>query len=227
MEISHTEENYIKAIFKLEEISRSQAVSTNDISLKLSTQPATVTDMIKRLSDKKILTYKKYHGVLLTARGRKIALTIIRKHRLWEVFLVKKLNFRWDEVHDMAEQLEHIHSEELIDKLDDFLGNPEFDPHGDPIPAKDGKMRVQNSIPLSAADQKHSYVFCGVLNHETKFLRHLTAINLSLGNTIEVQSVNPYDASLKIKINKKQQEFMSDKVASCILVYSVNGNAHK
>jgi len=147
METSFTEENYIKAIFKLEELNQSKAVSTNDIAIKLSMQPASVTDMIKRLAEKKIVSYKKYHGVLLTVKGKKIALTIIRKHRLWEVFLVKKLNFKWDEVHEIAEQLEHINSNELVEKLDDFLGNPKFDPHGDAIPDKEGNMRVVNSIP--------------------------------------------------------------------------------
>src|ERR1700741_4982434 len=138
METSFTEENYIKAIFKLEDANQG-AVSTNDIAVKLSMQPATVTDMVKRLADKKILTYKKYHGVLLTPKGKKIALSVIRKHRLWEVFLVNKLKFRWDEVHEIAEQLEHVNSEALVEKLDDYLGNPKFDPHGDVIPDKEGK----------------------------------------------------------------------------------------
>ena len=224
METSFTEENYIKAIFKLEELNQSKAVSTNDIAIKLFMQPASVTDMIKRLSEKKIVSYKKYHGVLLTVKGKKIALTIIRKHRLWEVFLVKKLNFKWDEVHEIAEQLEHINSNELVEKLDDFLGNPKFDPHGDAIPDKEGNMRVVNSIPLSAASKKQSYVFSGVSNHETKFLKYLTTLNLSLGNTINIDSINDYDGSLKIVINNsKTHEFLSEQVASHILVHLKNG----
>ncbi len=223
METSFTEENYIKAIFKLEEMGKSGAVSTNDIAIRLSMQPATVTDMIKRLADKKILTYKKYHGVLLTAKGKKIALDVIRKHRLWEVFLVKKLNFRWDEVHEIAEQLEHINSEALVNKLDDFLGNPKFDPHGDAIPDKEGKMRSVNSYPLSTITKKQTYIFCGVVNHEAKFLQYLTTLDLNLGNTIEVESINEYDSSFKIKINKKRHEFLSEQVASSILVYPTNG----
>jgi DtxR family Mn-dependent transcriptional regulator len=223
MEISFTEENYIKAIFKLEEISNLKAVSTNDIAIKLSMQPASVTDMIKRLSDKKIVSYKKYHGVLLTPKGKKIALNIIRKHRLWEVFLVDKLNFKWDEVHDIAEQLEHINSSALIEKLDDFLGNPKFDPHGDAIPDKLGKMRHLNSFPLSTITKKKvTYIFSGVLNHETKFLQYLTTIKLNIGNTIHVELINDYDKSFKIKINNKYQEFLSNQVASSILVYSIN-----
>jgi len=223
METSFTEENYIKAIFKLEETTKLQAISTNEIAMRLSMQPATVTDMIKRLADKKIVTYKKYYGVLLTAKGKKIALDVIRKHRLWEVFLVKKLNFKWDEVHEIAEQLEHINSRELIEKLDDFLGNPKFDPHGDAIPDKEGKMRTVNSYPLSTITKKQTYVFCGVANHETRFLQYLTTLNLSLGNIIEVESINEYDSSLKIRINKKHHEFLSEQVASSILVYPVNG----
>ncbi len=219
MKTSFTEENYIKAIYKLEEKLKEKAVSTNDIAIHLSMQPATVTDMIKRLSDKKLISYKKYYGVSLTAKGKAIALDIIRKHRLWEVFLVKKLKFKWDEVHDIAEQLEHIDSKELILKLDDFLDNPKFDPHGDAIPDKDGKMRVVNSISLSTANKKQTYIFSGVSNHETKFLKYLTTLNLSLGNTIDIESINDYDGSLKIKINHKHHEFLSEQVASHILVH--------
>ena len=126
MQTTFTEENYIKAIFKLQEKTAKEAVNTNDIALELNMKAASVTDMIKRLSDKKLITYKKYYGVSLTKKGNEIALDVIRKHRLWEVFLVKKLNFKWDEVHDIAEQLEHINSKELINKLDDFLGNPKL-----------------------------------------------------------------------------------------------------
>lgn len=223
MKTSFTEENYIKAIYKLEENLKNKAVSTNDIAIHLSMQPATVTDMIKRLADKKLITYKKYYGVSLTSKGKIIALDIIRKHRLWEVFLVKKLKFKWDEVHDIAEQLEHIDSKELILKLDDFLDNPKFDPHGDAIPDKDGKMRLVNSIPLSTANKKQTYVFSGVSNHETKFLKYLTTLNLSLGNSIDIDSINDYDGSLKIKINNKHHEFLSEQVASHILVHPENG----
>jgi DtxR family Mn-dependent transcriptional regulator len=223
MQTSFTEENYIKTIFKLEEIEKPKAVSTNYIAIKLSMQPATVTDMIKRLSEKKIVEYKKYHGVLLTAKGKKIALTIIRKHRLWEVFLVNKLNFKWDEVHEIAEQLEHINSVDLIEKLDDFLGNPKFDPHGDAIPDKEGKMRQLNSFPLNTITHKKlNYIFSGVLNHETKFLQYLSTIKLSIGNVITIESINDYDQSYKIKINNKYHEFLSHQVTSSILVYPAN-----
>ena len=220
---SHTEENYIKAIFKLQALVKEAAVSTNDIAERLSTQPATVTDMIKRLADKKLVTYKKYYGVHLTSKGEKIALDIIRKHRLWEVFLVNKLKFKWDEVHDIAEQLEHINSDELISKLDDFLGNPKVDPHGDVIPDKHGKMKHLKSVPLSSISKKQTCVFCGVANHETRFLQYLDTLNLNLGNTIQIQSINSFDSSYKVKINNKHSEFFSAQIASYILVETDNG----
>ncbi len=222
MKTSFTEENYLKAIFKLEEKALNKNVSTNDIALKLLMQPATVTDMIKRLFEKKLITYKKYHGVTLTDKGNKIALDVIRKHRLWEVFLVKKLNFKWDEVHEIAEQLEHIDSSVLISKLDDFLGNPKFDPHGDAIPDKKGNMLNLNSVPLSTITKKQTVIFCGVANHEAKFLQHLTHINLTIGNTITIQLINDFDSSYKVLINKKHNEFLSEQVASSILVYPKN-----
>ncbi len=222
MKTSFTEENYLKAIFKLEENSSSKTISTNDISNKLFTQPATVTDMIKKLADKKLVSYKKYHGVTLTDNGNKIALDIIRKHRLWEVFLVKKLQFKWDEVHEIAEQLEHVDSELLISKLDDFLGNPKFDPHGDAIPDKKGKMQNLNAVPLNTITKKQSLVFCGVINHDPKFLQHLTHIKLNIGNVISIEEINAFDSSFKIMIDKKYPEFLSEIVASSILVYPKN-----
>lgn len=218
MTTTFTEENYIKAIFKLQETLSKDAIHTNDIASALSMKAASVTDMIKRLSDKKLISYKKYYGVSLTKKGNDIALDIIRKHRLWEVFLVKKLNFKWDEVHDIAEQLEHINSKELVNKLDDFLGNPKFDPHGDVIPSRDGKMKTTDSFPLNKASKKQKLVFSGVLNHEPKFLQYLTTIHLELGCLMDIESVNEFDRSFKVKINNKHLEFMSEVVASHILV---------
>jgi DtxR family Mn-dependent transcriptional regulator len=221
--LSHTEQDYIKAIFKVQEVTGATAVSTNDIAERLQTQPATVTDMIKRLAEKKIVSYKKYYGVRLTAKGEKIALDIIRKHRLWEVFLVSKLHFKWNEVHVIAEQLEHIHSDELITKLDDFLGKPKFDPHGDAIPDKHGNMSHTNAVPLNTVGKKQNCIFCGVANHEDRFLQYLDSLDLQLGATIYVESVNDYDASCKVKINKKHTEFFSPQIASCILVQPIHG----
>ncbi|MBS1634381.1 MAG: metal-dependent transcriptional regulator [Bacteroidetes bacterium] len=220
MAFSFTEENYIKAIYKLGEMHH-DAISTNDIAAKLATRAATVTDMLKRLSDKKLITYQRYHGVKLTEKGRKTALAVIRKHRLWEVFLVEKLKFRWDEVHDIAEQLEHIHSDELIRKLDQFLGKPKFDPHGDPIPDEKGVMRLSSSTRLSDANKKGRYILTGVIDHSTLFLRYLSDLKLKLGDELEVQAINEYDQSYKVMINKKHPEFLSKQVVTNILVQAI------
>src|SRR5688500_9813021 len=144
---SLAEENYLKAIYKLSE-ETPENVFTNDIAALLNTKAASVTDMLQKLSDKKMIRYKKYQGVSLTLSGRKIALTIIRKHRLWELFLATKLGFKWDEVHEVAEQLEHIHSEKLVQHLDQYLGKPKFDPHGDPIPDEKGNIHSHKAFPL-------------------------------------------------------------------------------
>ena len=137
--MTFSEENYLKTIYHLTIISDSE-ISTNAIAEKMETKASSVTDMLKKLAEKDLVDYKKYQGVSLTEKGKLSAKMIVRKHRLWEVFLVEKLDFSWDEVHDIAEQLEHIKSEKLINKLDDFLGNPTEDPHGDPIPDKNGKL---------------------------------------------------------------------------------------
>ena len=147
--LTHSEENYLKEIFHLVEKSK-ERVSTNSLAEKLNTKASSITDMVKKLADKKLLSYTKYKGCDLSADGKKIALQIIRKHRLWETFLVNKLNFGWEEVHDVAEQLEHIHSVKLIDQLDELLGYPKFDPHGDPIPDKEGKITPHKNIMLSS-----------------------------------------------------------------------------
>jgi len=144
---SQAEENYLKAIYALQN-ELGMAINTNLIAKKINTKASSVTDMIKKLSVKKLLTYKKYQGVQLTDKGKKVALKVIRKHRLWEYFLVKKLNYRWDEVHEIAEQLEHIKSETLIDNLETFLKYPKFDPHGDPIPDKDGNIMLTKTRTL-------------------------------------------------------------------------------
>ena len=144
---SNTIENYLKAIYKISE-KEQKTVSTSAISNEMNTTSASVTDMLKRLSYKELINYKKYRGVTLTKEGNRIATNLIRKHRLWEVFLLKHLNFRWHEVHDIAEELEHIDSDDLIERLDGFLGHPKFDPHGDPIPNKDGKITLRSQIPL-------------------------------------------------------------------------------
>src|SRR5215204_5861291 len=145
--LSFTEENYLKTIYRLSD-GGTESVATNSIAEAMNTKAASVTDMIKKLSGKNLISYEKYYGVKITKAGRSAALSVVRKHRLWETFLVEKLNFNWDEVHDVAEQLEHIQSPLLIEKLDEFLSHPIADPHGHAIPDKNGKIHVAQQIPL-------------------------------------------------------------------------------
>lgn len=214
---SYTEENYLKAIYKLSERD-SESISTNAIAESLQTKAASVTDMIKKLSDKKLLKYEKYKGVTLTEKGRKVAVDTVRKHRLWECFLYDKLHFGWDEVHEIAEQLEHIKSEILIDKLDEFLGFPAHDPHGDPIPTKNGEIPQPNFIMLCDAKIKHKSVMSGVVDHSPAFLQHLNKIEFSLGCQIEVLDKNDYDGSIEVMLNGKRKLHLSKEVAKNILV---------
>ncbi|HEV7232367.1 MAG TPA: metal-dependent transcriptional regulator [Bacteroidia bacterium] len=214
---SFTEENYLKAIFKLHEADR-LAVSTNSIAEKMNTKAATVTDMLKKLAAKNLINYTRYQGVSLTAAGRKIALSIIRKHRLWELFLVEKLNFRWNEVHDIAEQLEHVHSSELVERLDKYLGFPKHDPHGDPIPDNKGRMSPSRSALLETGEAGKKYIMTGVADHDSIFLEYLDKLGFSLGCEIKVESITAYDRSLHITLNRKKTIHISNDVARNILI---------
>lgn len=213
---SFTEENYIKAIYKL--LENDDVISTNAIAEKMMTKAASVTDMLKKLAAKKIINYQKYQGVSLTAKGEKIALSIIRKHRLWEMFLVEKFNFRWDEVHDVAEQLEHIQSDKLIEELDKFLNYPKVDPHGDPIPDARGKFQQQKSKLLSQFNINDVCVMTGVVDHSAAFLQYLDRAGFVLGNEIKIKDIVEFDKSLQIVVNKKNTFFISYDVAKNILV---------
>jgi len=214
---SFTEENYLKAIYKLYERSE-ESVNTNAIAEVLKTKAASVTDMLQKLSTKKLLKYEKYKGVLLTDKGRKVAIEIVRKHRLWETFLFDKLKFGWDEVHDLAEQLEHIQSEYLINKLDDFLDNPTHDPHGDPIPTRQGIIRKAELQLLSSISPGTKVVMSGVVDHGTLFLQHLNKLQINLGKRFEMVEVNEYDGSVKLKTDENKLMDMSKDVAKNILV---------
>ncbi|WP_047246689.1 metal-dependent transcriptional regulator [Maribacter thermophilus] len=207
-----SEEDYIKAIYHLGK-GMEQAVSTNSIAEQMDTKPSSVTDMLKKLSEKDLVFYKKYKGVLLTETGRLSALSIIRKHRLWEVFLVDKLDFAWDEVHEVAEQLEHIKSEKLIDKLDAYLGNPKVDPHGDPIPSKDGEFkksvkRLVTELPIGSQG-----ICVGVNDSSVAFLKFLDKNNISLGDTLEILDKEDFDGSLSIRIKGKEMR-ISEQIGS-------------
>lgn len=212
-----SEENYLKAIWKLVENSR-VAVSTNEIAASVQTSPASVTDMLKKLADKKLISYQRYRGVTLSAKGRSVAIEVVRKHRLWEVFLVQQLGFKWDEVHDIAEQLEHIRSNELTEKLDKYLGFPKTDPHGDPIPDKTGKISELHQIPLSKLEKGKKGIMTGVADHSTQFLQLLDKHGIHLGDSIEIKETTAYDLSIAIAVNKKKTIHISNSVSKNIMV---------
>ncbi|MCC9072293.1 metal-dependent transcriptional regulator [Flavobacterium sp. F-65] len=214
--MTFSEENYLKAIYHLTTSSEAE-VSTNAIAEMMETKASSVTDMLKKLSEKDLINYKKYQGVSLTENGKLAAKMIVRKHRLWEVFLVDKLDFSWDEVHDIAEQLEHIKSEQLINKLDDFLGNPTEDPHGDPIPDAQGRIiKVEKQL-LSELNEKQVGVCVGVKDTSSEFLQYLDKQGIALGSKIECLSKESFDLSLKIKVNEKELT-ISNKIASNLFV---------
>ncbi len=198
--ISLAEENYLKAIFSLSQSDELKA-STNAIAERLSTKASSVSDMLRKLKQKGLIHYEKYQAVELSPEGEKIAIAIIRKHRLWEHFLVEKLNFGWDEVHDIAEQLEHINSPKLTDELDRFLGFPSFDPHGDPIPNKNGVFPTRFSKTLDQLAISSTAIITGVKDHRPSFLNFLEEINIKLGVEVNIISKREFDGSLEIKIN--------------------------
>ena len=200
---SQAEENYLKAIYSLE-VEPKDGISTNLIANKMQTKASSVTDMIKKFSEKQLVVYKKYQGVQLTVKGRKAASLIVRKHRLWECFLVDKLHFSWDEVHDIAEQLEHIKSEDLMDRLDQFLDYPSIDPHGDPIPDRDGNITKRSKIKLSALKENEESVLLSVKDSSAEFLKYLNKMKIAIGNTIKVLSIEPFDGSMQIEMNSKR-----------------------
>ena len=211
-----SEENYLKAIYHLE-IDVDKGVSTNAIAEKLVTKASSVTDMVKKLSEKELIIYKKYQGVTLTNFGKKTAANIVRKHRLWEVFLVEKLNFSWDEVHDVAEQLEHIKSPKLINQLDIFLGFPSHDPHGDPIPDKDGNLKVIEKSLLSTLLKNESGICVGVNDSSSEFLQFLDKKGITLGKLIKVLEKENFDGSLSITIDQKKLS-ISNKIANNLYI---------
>lgn len=214
--MTRAEENYIKTIFHLGGHS-AVPIATNAIAEQMETKPSSVTDMAKKLAEKGLVHYKRYQGVSLTDSGIKTALSIIRKHRLWEVFLVKKLDFTWDEVHEVAEQLEHIKSEKLIDKIDELLDFPKYDPHGDPIPSKDGKFMVRDKELLSDLDAGVSGVCVGVKDTSAPFLKFLDKNGIALGKTITILEKEDFDQSLHIKI-EAQELHISHQIASNLYV---------
>ena len=214
--ITLSEENYLKAIWAIS-LNNEAKASTNAIADEISTSAASVSDMLKKLQDKELIKYEKYQGVELSEKGNNLATSIIRKHRLWETFLVEKLKFNWSEVHNIAEQLEHIRSEELIDRLDSFLGYPAFDPHGEPIPTREGKIPAINTIPLSQLELGTQGKIIGVTIDEKSFLDYLTKLDISIGSKIKILEKNDFDQSLEIKIDDTNQH-ISNNVAEHLLI---------
>jgi len=212
-----SEENYLKAIYHLGN-QGNDTVSTNAISEQIDTKASSVTDMVKKLAEKELANYIKYQGVSLTEAGRLTARSVIRKHRLWEVFLVEKLGYNWDEVHEIAEQLEHIESETLINKLDSFLDFPKIDPHGDPIPSQEGEIPELGYLHLSEVKLNETCTLMGVAKDSAVFLQLLTKLNLSLGARLEVLEINTFDRSVSLKIAEQEPIFISHEVAKNILV---------
>ena len=211
-----SEENYLKAIYHLE-LDGTKGLSTNSIAEKLQTKASSVTDMIKKLSDKKVVIYKKYKGVKLTDLGKKTAANIVRKHRLWEVFLVEKLNFSWDEVHEVAEQLEHIKSAKLINQLDEFLGFPTHDPHGDPIPDNEGNLKTIEKSLLSTLQKNETGICVGVDDSSSEFLQFLDKKGIVLGKKITVLEKENFDDSLSILVDEKKLS-ISNKIANNLYI---------
>lgn len=215
--ITQAEENYLKAIFKIEE-KGSKAVLTNAIAAEMQTTAASVTDMLKRLADKGLITYEKYRGVQLTEAGSRFATALIRKHRLWEVFLVDKLGFAWDEVHELAEQLEHVHGNNLVNRLDTFLGYPKFDPHGDPIPDAEGRWTFRPQALLATLQPGDRGVVTGVDDHSPAFLQYLDQSGLTLGAELELLERFPYDQSVRVRTRFGRDLVLSEKVAQNLFV---------
>lgn len=214
--LSLTEENYLKAIYHLSD-GGSKAVLTNELAEAMSTKAASVTDMIKKLSAKEVITYEKYYGVNITTQGKNEALMVIRKHRLWETFLVDKLGFAWDEVHEVAEQLEHINSPRLIEKLDEFLGFPKVDPHGDPIPDHKGKIKIIPQVPVDQLAIGYQGKIAAVKDSDSNLLKYLDKIGARPGVKIKVLGKEDYDDSMEILIDD-HRVFVSKSVSQNILV---------
>ena len=219
-ELSYTEENYLKAIYHLSE-GGIHEVSTNALSDEMQTKPATVSDMIRKLAKKKVISYEKYRGVNIAEPGKKLALHIIRKHRLWEVFLVEKLMFSWDEVHEIAEQLEHIKSPTLVERLDNFLGNPTVDPHGDPIPDKEGNFKAGPTIKLSELSLNDRGVFVTVSDDDPRLLQYLDKVSFSLGDKFTVIDKVEFDGSVKLRTNQNQEVFLSGQIAGLLSIRKI------
>ena len=218
MNFSQSEENYLKTIYHLQ--IGNEAVTTSAVAEQLHTRPASVTDMMKKLNNKKLLHYKPYYGFYLSTEGKKIALSIIRRHRLWEFFLAEKLKFDWNEVHEIAEELEHVGSKKLIDKLDEYLGHPQFDPHGDPIPDSKGKISPSNHLSLTDFPLNRTAQICNVTNQSKMLLDDLAQKNIGIGTRMQVKKRSQFDGSIVVKI-KNSSLMITEQLAKHLFVKEV------
>lgn len=216
---SHSEENYIKNIYHLQQ--STGFVTTNELAAALRSKPASITDMLKKLKAKKLLIYEPYKEFNLSPQGKKIALGIVRRHRLWEYFLVEKLKFGWDEVHEIAEELEHVSNKKLTDQLDQFLNYPRFDPHGDPIPDSNGKMIVQQQMILTELALNAPSQVSSVGSQSSELLELLKHKNITIGTRVEVKKKFSFDRSLELKLNNQVAVNISEQLASVLFVKSV------
>lgn len=216
MNFSNSEENYLKAVYHLQ--ADESTVTTNALAQQLNTRPASVTDMMKKLDAKKLLHYKPYYGFHLTEAGKKAALHVIRRHRLWEVFLAEKLQFAWDEVHGLAEELEHVSSKALIDRLDAYLGYPNCDPHGDPIPDKRGRVKNDTTITLDKLPLHQIATVSRVANQSPQMLELLAHKSIGLGSKLEVKKFFSFDQSYELKLKSNAVVTLSASVAKNIFV---------
>lgn len=215
--LSSTEENYLKALFHLTFISEKKEAGTNELAAYLGVKPATANDMLKRLKEKKMIQYEKYGKISLSDKGKILATAVLRKHRLWETFLYEKLEFTWDEVHEVAEQLEHIQSDKLVNKLDKFLNHPQFDPHGDAIPNAKGEMKTRFKTTLAEIETGKTCKMVAVRDNTAPFLQYVMKVGLGINNKIKVISKQPYDALMEIEVDGKKSH-VSQKFAENILV---------
>ena len=215
--ISYTEENYLKSIFSIIEDNKRTA-STNEIAEKINTKAPTVTDMLKRLSSKDLILYKPYQGVQFTESGLKKSIELVRKHRIWETFLHKKLGFSWNEVHEIAEELEHVKSLALINKLDEYLGFPKNDPHGDPIPDKNGNLEFHKDFTIASLEKNQFGLIVGLKETAPDFLNFLVKSGLIIGQSVGVKDINEYDNSIDIIVGSINPISISSIVAKNIFI---------
>ncbi|MFY0654393.1 MAG: metal-dependent transcriptional regulator [Cyclobacteriaceae bacterium] len=215
--VTSTEENYLKSIYHLSFNRNGKGLGTKELAVQLNIAPTSVSNMLKKLKEKDLIIYEKYGGIALSSSGEDIAMFVIRKHRLWETFLVEKMGFTWDEIHEVAEQLEHIKSNKLIDRLDEYLGYPEYDPHGDPIPKVNGQVRERHKTTLDLVEIGKHISVVGVKNDSPVFLQHITQLGLTMKSKIVIKAHHEFDDLLDVEIEGKSQ-MISPEVAKNIYV---------